>query len=103
MGHDASIDLNRLTRHWPAGLSWRTESSASICIHVHPTYHLSWDIMGHVYTLQVAESVLPKPLRDGAYKVIAKAEDLRKKGWMGRHGRLTETSAARKQAISDAH
>ena len=35
--------------------------------------------------LQVAESVLPKPLRDGAYKVIAKAEDLlRKKGWMGK-------------------
>lgn len=48
------------------------------------------------YMLQVAESVLPKPLRDGAYKVIAKAEDLLRKrdGWVD-----WQNSIARREAI----
>jgi len=62
-----------------AFIYWQTESSAS-----NMPFLLGHDGPCVIYMLQVAESVLPKTLRDGAYKVIAKAEDLLRKrdGWV---------------------
>ena len=74
-----------------AFIYWQTESSAS-----NMPFLLGHDGPCVIYMLQVAESVLPKTLRDGAYKVIAKAEDLLRKrdGWVD-----WQNSIARRETI----